>query len=69
MSFEKLHNQLNTKSKDIAVLLRIDESTPFYSFVSVIDLLNINDLDNVSVLTEKISINAHSLSDDVEFSQ
>lgn len=52
-SIEALETSLKTVDASQAVLLRIDETVPFNTFITVIDLLKQLNLENVSVLTEK----------------
>lgn len=64
VSLVELETLLATKPKNLAIHLRVDESVPFSQFVTVIDLLKVNNLDNVSVLTQKSSnINTGLISD------
>lgn len=56
ITIEQLKSQLATFPENTKILLRIDESVPFSLFVSVVDLLKQLTLDNVSVLTQKTSV-------------
>jgi biopolymer transport protein ExbD len=57
VTIEQLKAQLARFPDSTAILLRIDESVPFSLFVSVVDLLKQLMLENVSVLTQKTSVN------------
>ena len=55
VSMVMLEQALDTHAPDTPILLRIDEAVPFSQFVSIIDLLKVNQLDNVSILTQTLN--------------
>ena len=56
----QLEAELQILPVETAVLLRIDESVPFNRFITVIDLLKVLQLNNVSVITNKSTASTQS---------
>ena len=55
MSLEQLGERLAGATRDLHLLLRVDEGTAFRHFVAVVDLLKARDMQNLSIVTRQAS--------------